>query len=159
MKELLDYREKLTTNLLEAAMKFRTECLAAQDPFAPLAEGNWNTHQVAAHTRDVHSLVYGLRARRTATEANPEFPIFDGDAHAAEHYNAGEPLPELLDGFVSNVEALVALLRSLPADAWARESSHEKLGSGFTLQTWVERDLAHIEEHLVTVRSGRNAEG
>ncbi len=159
MKELLDYREKLMMSLLDAAKTFRVDCLAVQDPFAPLAEGNWNTHQVAAHTRDVHSLVYGLRARRTAIEANPVFPSFDGDAYAAEHYHAGEPLIELLDGFVANVEALVTLLRSLPADAWARESSHEKLGSGFTLQTWVERDLAHIEEHLVTVRSGRKDEG
>jgi hypothetical protein len=26
------------------------------------------------------------------------------------------------------------------------------LGSGFTLQTWVERGLAHIEEHAEMVR-------
>jgi hypothetical protein len=25
------------------------------------------------------------------------------------------------------------------------------LGSGLTLQSWVEKDLAHIEEHLATV--------
>lgn len=155
MKELLDYREKLLTNLLDASKQFRAECLAVKDPSAPLEENGWNAHQVAAHTRDVDALVYGLRARRTAVEDNPEFQSFDGDAYAAEYYNAGEPLKELLDGFVASVQALVELLRSLPPAAWARESRHAKLGSGFTLQTWVERDLAHIEEHLASVVKGK----
>jgi len=31
-------------------------------------------------------------------------------------------------------------------------SRHTTLGSGLTLQSWVEKDLAHIEEHLETVR-------
>ena len=75
MKELLDYREKLLARLLEAAKQFRRECLAAKNPFAPLEESGWNTHQIAAHARDVDALAYGLRARRTAMEDNPEFPI------------------------------------------------------------------------------------
>ncbi len=153
MKELLEYREKLVMNLLAAAKNFRAECFAVKDASAPLEEGGWNTHQVAAHTRDVDQLVYGLRARRTATEDNPEFQSFDGDKYTAEHYNANEPLTEMLDGFVANVEALVALLRDLPAEAWARESRHATLGSGFTLQTWVERNLTHIEEHMTAVKN------
>jgi hypothetical protein len=106
------------------------------------------THQIAVHTRDVNELVYGMRARRTAEEENPEFQNFDGDAYMAEHYNPGEPLKELLDGFVANVEALAGMLRELPVEAWSRTSRHTTFGSGFTLQTWVERDLAHIQEHL-----------
>ena len=73
----------------------------------------------------------------------------------AEHYDSREPLGALLDGFVASVEGLAQLRRSLPAAAWARESSHATNGSGFTLQTWVERDLSHIEEHLATVRNGK----
>ena len=152
MKELLEYRERLIGNLTEAAGNFRAECLAVKDAFAPLEEGGWNTHQVAAHTRDVDQLVYGLRARRTAIEDNPVFESFDGDKHTAEQYNSNEPLAELLDGFVASIESLVELLRGLPAEAWARESRHATLGSGFTLQTWVERNLAHIEEHMATIR-------
>lgn len=155
MKELFDYREKLLARLLEAAKQFRRECLAAKNPFAPLEESGWNTHQIAAHARDVDALAYGLRARRTAMEDNPEFPGFDGDAHAAEHYDAGEPLINLLDGFVASVESLVEFLRQLPPAAWARVSRHAELGNGFTLQTWVERDLAHLEEHLASVMQGK----
>ena len=152
MKELMEYRRQLIEKLVNAAKEFRAECLAVKDPFAALDEGGWNTHQVAAHTRDVDALVYGLRARRTATEDNPEFESFDGDKHTAEHYNPNEPLDAMLNGFVESVERLAEVLRGLPHEAFARESRHATLGSGFTLQTWVERALAHIEEHVATVR-------
>jgi hypothetical protein len=155
MKELNEYRTLLIERLISATRKFRDACLAAPDPFVPLDEEGWNIHQIAAHTRDVNNLVYGLRARRTAREDNPEFQNFDGDAYMAEHYNAAEPLNELLDGFVASVEALAGMLRELPAETWSHVSRHTTLGSGFTLQAWVERDLAHIEEHLKAVRAGK----
>jgi hypothetical protein len=154
MKELIEYRTRLIENLVKAAREFRAQCLAVKDPFAPLEEGGWNTHQVAAHTRDVDAMVYGMRAKRTATEANPEFPSFDADKHTAEHYNATEPLDEMLNGLVDSIESLAAMLGELSGEAWARESRHATLGSGFTLQTWVERNLAHIEEHTETVKKG-----
>ena len=154
MKEVLEYRMQLIEKLLAVTKDFRTACLAVQDPFAPLGEGGWNTHQIAAHTRDVDQFAYSLRARRTASEDNPEFESFDGDLYAAQHYDPNEPLSNLLDGFTANIESLVELLRGLPIEAWARESRHVTLGGGFTLQTWVERDLAHIEEHAMTVKRG-----
>lgn len=152
MKELEEYRKSLMEKLEEAAREFRAECLAANDPYVPLKEGDWNIHQIAVHTRDVDKLIYGLRARRTALEDNPQFPSFDGDAYMAMHYDAKEPLTELLNGFVENVEALIELLRALPEKGWSRTSSHSTLGGGLTLQSWVEKDLAHIEEHLETVK-------
>jgi hypothetical protein len=153
MKELLDYRTQLIEKLVTVAKSFRDECLAVTDPFAPLEEDGWNTHQVAAHTRDVDNMVYGLRAKRTALEDNPEFESFDGDKYTAEHYNANESLNEMMNGFVESVMGLADVLRKLPIEAWARESRHATMGSGFTLQTWVEKSLAHIEEHTATVRN------
>ena len=155
MKELTDYRRNLIEKLVNAARDFRVACLAVTDPYAPLEEGAWNVHQVAVHTRDIDKLVYGLRARRTAEEENPEFRSFDGDEYMAKHYDANEPLDELLNGFVENVETLTKMLRALPDKAWARASRHATLGSGFTLQTWVERSLAHIEEHLDAMKQGK----
>ena len=153
MKELTDYRAQLIERLLAAAINFRAQCLAVKDPFTPLEEGGWNTHQVAAHTRDVDQLAYGLRVRRTASADNPAFESFDGDTYAAQHYNPNESLSDMLDGFVASIESLVEFLRGLPVEAWSRESRHATLGSGFTLQTWAERSLAHIEEHAATVKS------
>lgn len=152
MKELKEYRTQLINKLTTMAKEFQSACLAVKDPFAPLEEGGWNVHQVAAHTRDVDKLVYGMRAQRTAIEDNPEFQNFDGDAYTRDHYSAAESLQEMLTGFVQNIEALAGLLSNLPPEAWSRVSRHTKLGNGFTLQTWVERDLAHIEEHLETVK-------
>lgn len=155
MNELTEYRANLIDKLAAAAKDFRAACLAARDPYVPLEEGGWHVHQIAVHTRDVDKLVYGLRARRTALEDNPEFQNFDGEAYMAEHYDADEPLDELLDGFVESVESLEENLRSLPAEVWSRESRHVTLGSGFTTQAWVERDLAHIQEHLESVQKGK----
>jgi hypothetical protein len=152
MKELNEYRTKLMGRLVSAAREFREVCLAVPNAFAPLDESGWNAHQVAAHTRDVNRLVYGARARQTAEEENPEFPNFDGDAYMTENYNSQEPLSEILDGLIGEVEVLTGMLGELPAEAWSRQSRHATLGGGFTLQTWVERDLAHIEEHLETMR-------
>jgi hypothetical protein len=156
MKELKEYREKLVERLVESARAFREACLAAPDPFAPVEENGWNVHQLAVHTRDVDRLVYGLRVRRTATEENPEFPNFDGEAYMRESYRESEPLSEVLDELVANVAALAELLRSQPAEGWSRPSRHTTLGGGLTLQSWVEKDLGHIEEHLEAVKRYRS---
>ena len=97
-------------------------------------------------------LVYGLRARRTVDEDNPKFQSFDAENWAKTLYDATEPLASILDEFSANMKELVSFLRTLPAEAWARESRHPTLGSGLTAQIWVERGLAHIEEHLASVK-------
>jgi DinB family protein len=155
MKELIEYRTKLIARLAAAAHEFRMECLAVQDAHMPLEPGGWTVHQIAAHTRDVDKLVYGLRARRTATEHNPAFQNFDGEQYMAEHYSKSEPLNEILDDLVEQVESLVEELHALPAETWVRESSHVMLGRGITLQTWVEKGLAHIEDHLQFIRKAK----
>jgi hypothetical protein len=126
-----------------------------QDVYLPLEPGGWNVHQIAVHTRDVDKQVYGLRVRRTAQEENPEFPNFDGETYMAEHYNPQESLSELLNGFVQSVESIAEYLRTLPPGAWSRVSRHTTLGSELTLQSWVEKDLAHITEHLEEVKRSR----
>ena len=157
MRELKDYRKNLIEKLVNTARDFQAASLAVKDPYIPLEEGGWNVHQVAVHTRDVDKLVYGMRARRTVEEDNPEFQNFNGEEYMAEYYNVNESLDEMLNGFVENVESLAEMLRSLPDEAWSRQSRHATLGSGFTLQTWVERGLAHIQEHVETLNKGSNS--
>jgi hypothetical protein len=152
MKELIEYRRKLVERFLETAREFRATCLAGKDLHAPL-EAGWSLHQIAVHTRDVNRLVYGARIRQTAEEDNPEFPNFDGNAYLAEHYDADEALNEVLDRLVEDTQSVVELLKKLPAEAWSRLSRHATLGNGLTLQGWVEKGLAHIEEHLDTVKN------
>lgn len=150
MKELLEYRQKLIERLAAAAREFRTTCEAVGDSFLSGEGGGWNVHQLAAHTRDVDRQVYGMRLRRTVKEENPEFRNFDADEWMASHYSPDEPLESILDEFTASIAELVRQLRSLPSEAWSRMSRHETQGSGFTAQTWVERGLGHIEEHLAS---------
>ncbi len=155
MKELDEYRAKLIDRLGQAAAEFRRACLAVADPLRSV-DGGWNVHQLAAHTRDVDKMVYGARARRTLTEDDPLFANFDGDAYMAAHYDPDEPLPRMLDELQAGIGSLVVLLRDMPVEGWSRPARHETQGDGFTLQTWVERSLQHIEEHLATVeKAGR----
>jgi hypothetical protein len=152
MKELTEYRKKLVDRLDAAVQEFQKAALAVKEPFAAIEKGGWNVHQVAVHARDIDRLVYGLRARRTLVEDNPEFPNFDGEAYMAENYDPKESLREVLDGLLKNVEALVKNLRTMPVEGWSRVSRHTTQGGGLTLQIWVERELEHLEEHLATIK-------
>lgn len=151
MKALLEYRVKLIDRLEEASQKFRLACEAIDDPFTKV-EGEWTLHQIASHTRDVDQRVYGTRILRTLHEENPEFKSFDADEWMAAHYNKEEPITKILDEFSKSCDELCKILRTLPQKAWSRESRHETIGGELTLQLWVERSLAHIEEHLQTLK-------
>jgi hypothetical protein len=152
MDQLLEYREQLLSRLEAAAREFREAVETATQPNIPREADGWSAHQIAVHVRDVEKMVYGLRVRYALKEDNPLFENFDGDAWMAEHYDSSEPLASILDELVGSVQATAARLRNLPLEAWTRPSRHVTLGDGLTTQTWVERSLAHFEEHLKTVR-------
>ena len=151
MKELMEYRVKIVERLGEATREFRAACEAVSDPFT-IMEGAWTLHQIASHARDVDKFIYGARICQTLNEDNPEFKNFDADAWMIAHYNKEEPLAEILDEFSRNVEELCKTLSGMPREAWSRESRHETMGGELPLQLWVERSLAHIEEHLQTLK-------
>jgi hypothetical protein len=150
-QEINEYRTRLLNQLEATADAFCAACKAVPDPFAPTEEDGWNTHQLAAHARDVQVHVYGQRVRRCVEEDAPVFPNFDNAVWNAEHYRADEPLDAVLDEFMGDVRQIVPWLRKLPAAAWSRPSRHAVYGE-FAMQHWVERMLAHIKEHLATVQ-------
>lgn len=149
--ELLAYRSRLIERLKSTAQEFSDACRAVQNPFAPVEADGWNAHQLAAHARDVQIHVYGARVRRTVEEEKPLFPNFDGDAWNAEHYKTDEPISKIADEFLADVRQMTPWLEGLPLTTWSRPSRHEVYGE-ITMQTWVERMLAHIEEHLATLK-------
>jgi hypothetical protein len=152
VSELTEYRQKLIERYQQAAEEFSTACQQNPDAYKAVPESDWNIHQIATHVVDVQSEVYGARARQTVEEESPLFQSFDADTWMFEHYDAAKSIKQMLAGFMKQVSDFVSWMQGLNPEAWARESSHETLGSGFTTQTWVERGLAHIEEHLATVQ-------
>jgi hypothetical protein len=155
MKEVIEYRVKLIERLREAAQEFRAACEAIHAAGKKI-DGDWTLHQIAAHTRDVNKLIYGSRVHLTISENNPEFKNFDADNWMRAHYNLEESLSTILDEFTFNVEDLCNELNNQPREAWSRVSRHETMGSELTMQLWVERSLAHIEEHLQAVKKAEN---
>lgn len=151
MKELIEYREKLLHRLQEAAKEFCDACRVDEDPHARI-DGNWTVHQIASHTRDVQKMVYGARIHQTLKEDIPFFQNFDPDEWMTIHYDPKEPLEKILAEFASDVDSLCGMLTSAPQQVWSRESVHATIGTGLTLQLWVERGLAHIEEHILGVK-------
>ena len=150
MKELIEYRVAIIERMEQVAREFVEACKSA-DPFVK-AGGDWTVHQIAFHTRDVARLVYGERIHRTLREDNPEFENFDADGWMDAHYDKAEPLEKILDEFQAGVSETCAMLRNLPNEGWSRESRHAAFGGGLSLQLWVERGLAHIEEHLKSLK-------
>ena len=155
MKELLEYRVEDDPSLVKPRGNFAPHVKRSATRLQK-SKASGHLHQIAWHTRDVEKLVYGARIQRTLNEDNPEFKNFDADEWMAAHYNPQEPLAEILDEFIKNVDELCKTLRGLPQEAWSRESRHETMGGELTLQLWVERSLAHIEEHLQTVKKAIN---
>jgi len=155
MKELIEYREKLLARLREATKEFCEACQSFSDPFTK-ADGEWTAHQIAFHVRDVEREVYGMRIRSTLNEDNPEFKNFDPDAWMDKNYNRDEPMEKILNELSENMNGVCDLLAGMPQEVWSRLSRHEALGKELTLQLWAERGLAHIEEHLESLKKAQN---
>lgn len=153
MKELMEYREKLIARLGEATREFCEACESFDDPYVKM-EGDWTMHQIASHVRDVDRHVYGMRIRRMLNEDNPVFSSFNAGGWMASEYRKDEPLKTILGEFSASMDEMCNLLKSLPQAGWSRLSRHESLGNELTLQLWAERSLAHIKEHLKTLKKG-----
>jgi hypothetical protein len=153
MEQLFEYRQNLLARYEAIAREFCTAVETATQPNVPREADEWSTHQIVVHVLVAEQMVYGMRIRRTLEEDDPLFENFDGDAWMAEQYRADKPLAPILDELVGSVQASVVRLRGLPPEAWIRPSRHAAYGGGFTVQTGVERGLAHIEEHLKTIIS------
>lgn len=153
MKELIEYRRKLIDRLAEAAQQFRSACETGTPEMH--VEGDWTLHQIAAHVRDVDRSVYGARVRRTLQEQNPLFQSFDADGWMAKNHDKDEPLENILNEFKADMDDLCRMLTEMPQEAWSRLSRHATMGEELTLQLWVERSLAHIEEHLQPISKSK----
>jgi hypothetical protein len=151
MKELLEYRVFLVNRFCQAAVEFCEAC-ELLDPSTKF-EGEWSLHQIAVHVRELNHLVYEKRVREIIVQENPLFENFDPEAWMMSHYEPDEPMKKILDEFKTNVDALCETLSALPVEAWSRESRHETIGDKLPLQLWVERGLAHLEDHLKEVKS------
>jgi hypothetical protein len=109
------------------------------------AAREWSAHEIVCHCADSEANA-ALRIRYLVAEREPLVVGYDQDVWAASLDYHGHPLEPAL-AVVDAVRAnTVALLRRLPAEAWAREGRHTESGR-YTAEMWLEIYAEHLEGH------------
>jgi hypothetical protein len=110
----------------------------------PIGPGKWSPREIVCHLADCE-LAFAFRLRQSLAQDGHVMQPFDQDRWAANYaaYDAGAAL-----AVFSAVRGWnVALLRSLPAQAFARKVSHPERGE-MTFQTIVDTMGGHDLNHL-----------
>jgi hypothetical protein len=130
-----------TTGRVQSLMTAIGEKRAGEAP----APGKWSPREIVAHLADCE-LVFGFRLRQTLAEDNPDVQAFDQEKWAATY--AAYSAPAALATFTALREWNLALLRSLPREAFQRKMTHAERGE-MSFQTVVETMGGHDLNHLV----------
>lgn len=140
------------TALREAVAGMTDEQLDA----APVP-GKWSTRQVVCHIADFEP-VYADRMKRVIAEDEPTMFGGDPDVFAARlAYPQREMEIEL--ALIETVRKHVAsILRTLPAEAFARRGMHTEAGP-ITLEALLRGITQHIPHHIQYIREKRSALG
>lgn len=107
----------------------------------------WSPNAYCAHLADAAELIEG-RARRIVTEDRPLLHAYDQEEAAVRGRFDEVPMESSLPRIETAVARFVALVESLPEDAWQRVGGHEEAGE---LRL---RELAHDMPHELTHHAG-----
>ncbi len=116
----------------------------------PSRDGGWGVVEILPHLRDWEE-IFLARVLAVLAEDRPSLSAYDDELWAIERDYRGQDPRRTLDRFRTLRGELVAALRDLPPEAWARAGEHEVAGP-VTLRWLVERIRAHDREHLDQIR-------
>jgi hypothetical protein len=92
------------------------------------SEAEWSLTEVACHMRDVEREVHQARLQALLAEEDAFLPGVDADEWAGpRHYRAQNGRAAAAD-FLASRDETIALLRSLPVEAWSRTGQHTFFG-------------------------------
>ncbi len=158
MENLYEYRKRMLARFqaivddLEQAI----DALSQAGWYRPLEPGGWSAHQVLVHLRDADAHAYLPRLLRILAEDTPFVEDFDDGSWMAGHYNPEEPIAAILAECRELRSREIACLERMSMDGWSRMGRHPGWGLR-SIQWWVERSLAHSEEHLRQIRQSQTA--
>ena len=143
-----DYRRRLLKRYRSqpAAYQERLRRMNGASLQAPIKPGEWSAHQLIFHVRAVDEQAYGPRLLRILGEDRPQLEDYDEAAWMADHYDPSEEAGAILDRWQRARYACADALESAPPEAWGRAGLHPFYGER-TLQWWLERAVAHGEDH------------
>ena len=113
------------------------------------APGKWSIREILCHLADCEG-VFAFRIRQTLAEPDHVIQPFDQD-HWARTY-AAYTAQAALDTFTAVRHWNLALIQSLPSEAFSRAVTHPERGT-MTLQTVVETMGGHDLNHLKQIES------
>lgn len=113
------------------------------------APGKWTLKEVLGHLVD-DERIFAYRLLRVARGDTTPLSGFDEKLFAATSGAEARPLADLLDEYASVRRATLALLRGLPAEAWARRGTVN--GYGATPRGLAFHIAGHELRHLSAVR-------
>jgi hypothetical protein len=122
------------------------------------APDRWSVVDVLGHM--AHVEVHGFRQRveRILAEENPRLENYDPDEQRAAGRYAQADLETALQAFTEARGKSLALLRTIPSDAYERGAIHASLGPvtlGNLLHEWPFHDLGHLRQIAELVRAVR----
>lgn len=153
MENLYEYRKRMLVRFQATVfdLEHAVDALPQRSWHMPLEPGGWSIHQVLVHLRDADAHAYLPRILRILAEDTPFVEDFDDSDWMAKHYNPNEPVGAILAEYRELRNKEIACLESMPADGWSRMGRHPTWGLR-SIQWWVERSLAHCEEHLKQIQ-------
>jgi hypothetical protein len=110
------------------------------------APGEWTPRQIALHIVDAE-IVGAARLRWVAAQPGSLLKAYEGDVWARELRYETQPLEPAVELFVLLRRTTLAVLRSLPAQAWSNRGIHEE-GGEVTLEKLLSDHCAHTEAHI-----------
>jgi hypothetical protein len=130
MKLSADEREALIAKLAEMPAFLERELLrlTPQETLMAGPDEIFSPVEQAWHLADLEREGFGLRIRRLLSETDPRLPDFDGTAVAAQRNYRQRSIAEGLSIFKAARRDNLALLRSVPSDAWTRAGEQEGVG-------------------------------
>jgi hypothetical protein len=123
----------------------------------PYRPGGWTIRQVVHHVPDSHANAY-IRTKLTLTEDHPTIKPYL-EARWAELPDSNRPIEGAL-ALLDNIhDRWVALLRAIPAAAYARTCHHPEAGIDFTLDRLIAMYAWHGAHHTAHVTELRRRKG
>ena len=119
--------------------------------------GKWSVTENIAHLGRYHE-VFIERVHRLLSEEGPEFDAYSAEDDPEWAEWQGRSFEEVMQRLHAARDALVAVLKDLTSDQWARTARHARYGV-LSLRGFVELFLVHEGHHLyVITRRGRGLE-
>ena len=119
--------------------------------------GQWSTRQVVAHLCDFEP-IYADRIKRVIAEERPTFFGGDPDLFAASLAYDSRDVEQELTLIEAVRGQLAGILRSLPADVFARTGIHSEDGPR-TIEQLLRAITGHIPHHVQFIEQKRQALG